>query len=219
MAKSKPRVKLPPFPWETHCVRNGRRVRMARPDLEQAEVIEGYEPGSDGGMVARRARVWRTVMPPILRNLNPSSQAAMLEFAEVCGVLASSGGTSDPTGGGGGCAGSKSPSEGKLMAAERWRAMQEVLAGRVMVLELNPGQSVRRRRQARVSYADLVQWVAIDGLGRSDILKRCGVSVRNEAAQGDCVVALAEAAALLAVCCGYATAPVPQPQNAQHPAR
>lgn len=49
-------------------------------------------------MIARRARVWRTAQPPLLRMVPPAGRAALLDYAEaVEGVLAS-GGSAVPEG-------------------------------------------------------------------------------------------------------------------------
>lgn len=205
-ARRKPAVTLPPFPWETHAMLNGKRVRMARPEIEEADVMLDCERGADGEVVARRARVWRTALPPILKTLTPAGQAAMLDYAEVLERCGSSGGTSDPTGGGGGGGGARSPSLSALMAAERLGQMHAVLDGREMVVALTP-RTRNDRTAARACYRDIARWVAVDGAGRREILKRMGAPASSEAAQDRCTLAIAEVAELLAICCGYTEGP------------
>ncbi len=223
-------VTLPgaPFEWETtgrHLLTatdkpGAKRARifgtapLARGAVQPDAVVE-YErgedglftTGKDGRMIARRARVWRTAQPPLLRMVPPAGRAALLDYAEaVEGVLAS-GGSSVPEGGGRGAPSSASPSAAKLMAAERLRHMREALADGVAVLfpARATSAALRRRAGVPVRFTDLADWVAVEGMSRAQILARVGVS--GEAAKDDLSVAIVACAARLAFHCGYVTAP------------
>ncbi|MEP1612676.1 MAG: hypothetical protein ABJL72_12240 [Roseobacter sp.] len=201
--KSKTSVSLPPFPWVTHYGYDGKSVRSARPDLEQAVIVDHGFLDESGDLVTRRARVWRAAMSKTMRALPPSGQAAFLDYIEACEGVFASGGTSDPTGGGGGCPSGKSPSLSKLIAANRLRDMHKALQGYEMVLLINPAESPRRHRRARVNYRDIVEWVAIQENSPKEILKRLNISPRNTQALEECSIAIAHAARVLAHCCGY----------------
>ncbi|WP_282130133.1 hypothetical protein, partial [Roseobacter litoralis] len=185
---------------------DGKSVRSARPMLERAEVIDSYTLSPEGDRVEKRARVWRTVMPQVMKTLNPDHQAAMLSYAEIVERVGASTGTSDPTGGGGGCSGPKAPSLSLLIAAEQLRRMHDALDGHEVQIDITPERR-GKHNYATLSFRDLVCWVAIDGLGRHAILKRMGAPHRNPAANAACILAITEAAQILDECFGYIGAP------------
>lgn len=208
-AKRSPKITLPPFPntWETsHTMSDGTTARSPRAELERDSVML---PGTiidfegEAEVIPARARVWRTQLPPMFRILNPAAKAAMLEYAASCEAVVASGGTSDPTGGGGG-GGGRCPNTRALIAAENLRAMHAALDGGQMAVPVKNACRLRRGDGlARVSYRDLVRWVAIDGLPRSAILTKAGAAPSNEVAQDAITVAVVDMADRLAVCCGY----------------
>ncbi|WP_297338833.1 hypothetical protein [Pseudophaeobacter sp.] len=204
-----PKVTLPPFTWDTRAkLPDGTEARLARPSIEQAEIETGTSQGADGQVVLNRARIWRVKTPSTLRILNPAARAAVLEYAEVFETVHSSGGTSDPTGGTGG-PGARGPSLRALTAATRLRQMHAALADSELVLPLKDARRLRRSDGlARVSYRQLAQWVGVDELSRSEILRRAGATSSNETAQNAATLAIVEMAQCLALCCGYVqTAP------------
>lgn len=203
---SKPAI---PFEWETEVhLRGVGRVRTARPDLEQGEVDLDSERGPDGEVITRKARIWRTKLPPVLSVLNPASRAAVLDYAEAVEAVGSSSGTSDPTGGGGGGAGARGPSLRAITAAERLRHMNAALAGAEMAVPVKDARRLRRGDgMARVAYRQLAEWVAVDGLSRTEILRRAGAAPSNEAAQEATTLAIVDMGERLAVCCGYTEGP------------
>ena len=198
-----PKVTLPPFTWETKTkLADGTVARLARSELEQAEVETSASQSADGQVVLNRARVWRIKTPSTLRILNPASRAAVLEYAEVFETVHSSGGTSDPTGGTGG-SGARGPSLRALTAATRLRQMNAALADGEMVVPLKDARRLRRSDGlARVSFRQLAQWLAVDELSQAEILHRAGASASNETAQDTATLAIVEMAQCLAQCCG-----------------
>ncbi|WP_083101359.1 hypothetical protein [Pseudophaeobacter leonis] len=208
--RATPKVTLPPFTWDTHAkLADGTVTRLARPDIETAEIETGPSQNVDGQVVLNRARVWRVKTPTTLRILNPASRAAVLEYAEVFETVHSSGGTSDPTGGTGG-SGARGPSLRALTAATRLRQMNAALADGEMVV---PRKDARRLRRsdglARVSFRQLAQWVAVDKLSRAEMLQNAGAAASNETAQDAATLAIVEMAQCLVLCCGYMQAPTP----------
>ena len=72
-----PKVKLPPFPWETEVtLADGTSAALARAPLRQDTVEEGIEVSGDR-VIIHRARVWRTKQPPMMKILNPAYRAAI----------------------------------------------------------------------------------------------------------------------------------------------
>ncbi|KPD10378.1 hypothetical protein [Phaeobacter sp. 11ANDIMAR09] len=199
-----PKVTLPPFTWDTRAkLPDGTEARLARPSIEQAEVETGASQGADGQVVLNRARVWRVKTPSTLRILNPASRAAVLDYAEVFETVHSSGGTSDPTSGTGGPA-ARGPNLRALTAATRLRQMHAALADGELVVPLKDARSLRRSDGlARVSFRQLVQWVAVDELSRAEILRKAGAAASNETAQDAVTLAIVELAQCLVLCCGY----------------
>jgi hypothetical protein len=204
--KPKPKITLPPFTWETHATPlGGAPARLARPDLEEADIDAGCERRADGEVIANRARVWRTRLPPVMANLNPASRAAVLDYAEAFEAVGASVGTCDPTGGGGGGGASAGPSLRALTAAERLRHMNAALAGAEMVVPVKDARRLRRGDgMARVAFRALAEWVAVEGLSRTDILRRAGAATSNETAMDAATLAIVAMAERLAICCGYA---------------
>ena len=214
-----PKVTLPPFTWDTRAkLADGTEARLARPSIEQAEIETGTNQGADGQVVLNRARVWRVKTPSTLRILNPASRAAVLEYAEVFEAVHSSGGTSDPTGGGTGGAGTRGPSLGALTAATRLRQMNAALADGELVVPLKYARRLRRSDGlARVSFRQLAQWVAVDELSRAEILRKAGASASNEVAQDATTLAIVEMAHCLAQCCGYIKTATPCTNTRNNP--
>lgn len=202
-AAAKNGVSLQMLPWETHVRHDGKWVRTGRPDLEQADIVEGYERDADGDLkVTKRARVWRTVMPPVLKALNPAGQAAMLDYAEALASVGASGGGGGFGEGGGGCAGSRSPSLGKLLAAQDLSRMNAALDRREMII-VRAANDPRGSGAHRASYRDVAAWVAVDGAGPREVLRRVGGPVTSPQAQARATITIAEVSQILAHCCGY----------------
>lgn len=195
-------VSLPMPPWETHSMIGGKLVRMARADLEQADLVVDVIVGTDGDMVTKRARVWRTAMPPVLKALNPAGQAAMLDYAEALASVGASGGGGGFGEGGGGVAGSRAPSLGKLCAAQELGRMNAALAGRE-VLIVRSANDPHGPGIHRASFRQVAAWVAVDGACPREVLRRVGGPVTSGQAQSRCVMAIAEISQILAACCGY----------------
>lgn len=213
-ASAKHGVSLTMLPWETHVKHGGKWVRTARPDLEEVDVLVDTARNGDGDVVARRARVWRTAMPPVLKALNPAGQAAMLDYAEALASVGASGGGGDFGGGGGSGGGARSPSLAKLIAAEALGNMNTALSGRE-VLIVRSANDPHGPGTHRASYRDVAAWVAVDGAGPREIMRRIGGPLTSPAALGRCVVSIAEISQILAVCCGYCTAPFARANVAQ----
>lgn len=211
-----PPVSLPPFPWATETMHDGRRVRLARPDVEEADMQMDCEVGRDGELIARRARVWQVATAPSLRSFSPALRAAMMDYAETTEAVGASGGTSDPTGGGGGGAGRCGPSLRALTAAERLRKMDAALEGQHLTVIVSPSKRRANLRQA-ASYRQLVRWLAVDGLSRTAILRKIGANPDSEVAQERFTLAATDAAMLLAVTCGYVERPTAQDRPATAP--
>jgi hypothetical protein len=218
---SKPAI---PFEWETEVALPGSgRVRTARPEICRGEV-DGDSTLSDAGreaeVITARARIWRTALPPMLAVLNPSARAAVLDYAEAVETVGASGGTSDPTGGGGGGGAARGPSLRAICAAERLRHMHAALAGGEMVVPVKDARRMRRGGGlARVPLRQLAQWVAVDGLGRREILNRSGAAPSNEMAQGAATLAIVDMGERLAICCGYTEGPTPVARIRNMPGR
>lgn len=216
-AAAKHGVSLPMCPWDTHAMVDGKMVRLATPDLEQADIVEAYEMGGARGdevKVTRRARVWRTAMPPVLKALNPAGQAAMLDYAEALASVGASGGGGGFGEGGGGCAGSRSPSLAKLISAEALSRMNAALDQREMVI-VRAANDPHGPGAHRASYRDVAAWVAVDGAGPREVLRRIGAPVTSGQAQARCTITIAEVSQILANCCGYAQSPDAVLKNAQ----
>lgn len=201
--RAAPKVTLPPFTWDTEATLPGGETHsLARPTIRQAS-IETHTVEGDR-IMSHRARVWRVKQPPVLRILNPAARAAVLDYVDVFETVHSSGGTSDPTGGGGGGCGARGPSLRAITAAERLRKMHTALEGGDMVVPLKDAQRQRRGvRTAHITLRQLVQWAAIDEMSGAEILKKAGSAPSNETAQDAVTVAVAEIGSRLAVCCGY----------------
>lgn len=208
--KAQAPVTLPPFAWDTHATPlGGTRTRLARADVERAEIETGSEVDGDGEIVSHRARVWRVKPAPMMANLSPAARAAVLVYIEAVEVVGGSIGGSDA--GGSGTASSSptaGPSVRALAEAERLRAMHAALEGGELVV---PHREARRQRRgdglARTPFRQLLKWMAIDGLGRNDILKRAGASIGNELAQSELVVSVTAIGERLAISCGYLSPP------------
>ncbi|PYG32403.1 hypothetical protein [Pelagimonas varians] len=208
--KAQGTVTLPPFAWDTHATPlGGTRTRLARADVERAEIEVGTGVDGDGEIVSQRARVWRTKPAPMMANLTPAARAAVLVYIEAVEIVGGSIGGSDAGGSG---TGSSSPTAGPsvraLAEAERLRMMHAALEGGELVV---PHREARQQRRgdglARTPFRQLLEWMAIDGLGRNDILKRAGASIGNELAQSELVVSIAAVGERLAISCGYISAP------------
>lgn len=205
-AKKPVSLAQPDFPWEA-APRTRRSVVLDEIDLGPVIAADGtLAVDEKGDLVRRRARVWRTALPLALKLLPPDGRAAMLDYAAAYEAVGASGGTCDPTGGGGGVPGSRSPSFARLVAVERLRRMDDALNGGSLVL---CGPSPRRRSDREglvaVPYRDLAIWASVEGLTRPKMLSRAGVS--GDAAADALTVALVDCAGRLAVCCGYVAQP------------
>lgn len=213
-----PKVTLPSFTWETRAkLADGTEARLARQSIEQVEIETGTSQGADGQVVLNRARVWRVKTPSTLRILNPASRAAFLEYAEVFETVHSSGGTSDPTGGTG-SPGARGPSLRALTAATRLREMHAALADGELVVPLKNARRLRPSDGlARVSFRQLAQWVAVDELSRTEILRKAGATASNETAQDAATLALVEMAQTLAQRCGYTQTANPSIDSCNNP--
>lgn len=201
-ATAKHGVSLPMIPWETHVRHNGKWVRTARPDLEAADVQIGTQCNADGDVVARRARVWRMALPPVIKALNPAGQAAMLDYGEALASVGAGGGGGGWGEGGGGCAGSRGPSIAKMIDAEALGRMNAALDKREMVI-VRAANDPHGSGAHRASYRDVAAWVAVDGAGPREVLRRVGGPVTSGQAQARCTIAIAEVSQILAHCCGY----------------
>jgi len=212
---AKPKVSLSPFTWETEVdIPGGERAPLARPALEQADVDLDCAQGADGAVITRRARVWRRAVPPVMNNLNPTARAAMLDYAEALEAVGAMVGTSDPSGGGGGGGRQCSPNLRSIIAAERLRHMNQALAGVAMEVPVKNARRLRRGDgMIRTPLRQIAEWVAVDHLCISDIVTRVGASASNELARDGALLAIIEAGARLAICCGYVQGPT---ENAQH---
>ncbi|QDF14296.1 hypothetical protein vBDshSR4C_048 [Dinoroseobacter phage vB_DshS-R4C] len=156
---ARPKVNLPPFPWETTVTHRGRKYATARPDLIEADVITGTTRTAAGDITVTKARVWRTPLPPACAHLPAPCQAALLHYAEVAEAVVASGGTSDPTGGGGSRPVPTGPSLSKIKAAEALGAMRLALAEGVVILR-RPG---RGARTVTVAWVDMIEAAALGG--------------------------------------------------------
>lgn len=203
-AAAKHGVSLPMLPWETHVLMGDKWVRTARPDIEQADVVVDVVINPDGDVVTKRARVWRTALPPVLKALNPAGQAAMLDYAEALAAVGASGSGGGFGEGGGGVAGSRAPSLGKLITARALSDMNAALDGREMLI-VRSANDPHGPGAHRASYRDVAAWVAVDGAGPREVLRRVGAPATSPHAQARCVIAIAEVSQLLAACCGYST--------------
>jgi hypothetical protein len=202
-------VSVPPFPWSTEVELDGRIVRLARPRIEAVDMVEAVErnPNAtsvDDELVIRRARVWRTTLPPMLRSLPPSGKAAMLDFAEAVERAGASRGAGSPLNGGGTSAGPRSPSIAHLAAAERFRHMRAALAAapaaEIIALRGERDRFVSGRW--RVPLFDLAFAAAVEGLSRRALAARIAGSARAGTLES-VTVGVSTAAARLAECCGY----------------
>lgn len=193
------------LPWDTHKLHNGKWVRTACADLEQVEVLVNVIPNAKGDACAVKTRVWRTALPPVLKALNPAGQAAMLEYAEALASVGATGGGGWGEGGGG-AAGSRGPSLGKLMAAEALSHMNAALDAYVMVI-VRSANDPKGSGSHRATYREIAGWVAIDGAGPREVLRRVGGPATSPAAQAKCTVTIAEIGQILAHCCGYVQSP------------
>lgn len=199
-----PKVTLPPFTWDTRAkLPDGTEARLARPDLEQAEVETGASQTVDGQVVLNRARVWRVKTPSTLRILNPASRAAVLEYAEVFETVHSSGGTCDPTGGSRDVI-PQGPNLRAITAAERLRKMDASLNSGLLVVPLKDARRIRRGDGlSHVNLKELARWVVIDELTQTEILRRVGAATTNPVAQTAFTLAIVEVGDRLSLCCGY----------------
>ncbi|MBT8169886.1 hypothetical protein [Falsiruegeria litorea] len=214
-ARLKPKITLPPFEWETHTVTaDGQRVRLGRSEVEQVDIDIESVQGSDGALVVRRARVWKTKTPPIMRNLNPAARCAVFDYIEATEVVGGSVGGSDAGGTGSSSAtASPGPSLRILAAAERLRHMRASLEGGELVVPIKDARRYRRGDgMVRVPFGQLITWVAIDELSRNTILERAGAATSNEAAQDAVMLAIRDMAECLAICCGYVVGPFGLPK-------
>ncbi len=208
--KAQSSVTLPPFAWDTHATPlGGKRTRLARADVERADIEVGSGCDEDGEIVSHRARVWRVKPAPMMANLSPAARAAVLVYVEAVEVVGGSIGGSDAGGSG---TGSSSPTAGPsvraLAEAERLRAMHAALEGGELVVPHKMAQRMRHGDgMSRVSFRRLLEWLAIEELGRSEILKRAHASPRNDEAKSALVVALADLGNRLAIACNFIPAP------------
>jgi hypothetical protein len=188
-------VSLPPYPW-------GPELGGARPALEEVELAVG---GDRDELVRRRARVWRTVLPPMLRNLSPIHAAALLDFGEAVERAASCRGGSVPLVGGGRAPGPRSPSLAAVAALERLRAMRAALDAAPGTVEIVAFRGRRDRfvtGRWRVRLFDVAFAAAVEGLSRVELAQRIAGQARSGTRES-VTLALFEAAQRLARTCGY----------------
>ena len=201
---SRPPVSLPPFPWDqTGRDALGTIAALARPGVAEADIQEPAGMGKDGDLIARRARVWMVEMPAALRHLPPADQAALIDYAEAVAMVGSAKGQDFASaGGGGGGKPSGGPALAALAAAERARRAVALLDGRALTIvpyDVRP----RDRRPHVVSYADLVDWVAVDGLNAAGVARRMGLAAVEGGRLAAVRAAISEMAALVAVALGH----------------
>jgi hypothetical protein len=180
-------VTLPLAPWE-------EAPGLARPILERGEGPPEVALDRDGAPVVRRAPVWRSPVSPVMRALPEAPRAALLDYANLVEKVASSGGTLDPSGAGGGR--SAGPSLGRLIAARHLADLDTLLAARRFVAVVSGGGATV------TTYRDLARWVAVDGASRRELEARMGLP-RTDAWRARLTRAIGEAAHLLAVRLGY----------------
>lgn len=188
-AKPKSKVSLPPPPpglgldgFREVKIRTAigtRRVlrpvdpRLARRSLQQ-DVIDRRDVLPDGTVVKSRAKVWRVADRRAWRYLTLDAKAALQNYAELVEQVGSAGGGASnfaDGGGSGGSAGSRPPSLHKLQCAEALAELDARMEGGVLTVVIG---YCRNPVALKVHYRELVRWVAVDCLTRTEILRRMG---------------------------------------------
>ncbi len=193
---------LPPFPWATTgAALGGKPVRLARPGLERAELVEGARRGEAGAYEIETKEVWRIRTSPAIRFLAPHLRAALLDYAEAQEKIFAKGGVGEITGAPStpACA-NAGPSHHALIAAEHLRAMKAALQGSEV---LRAGKGLRQHGRVAVRHVDLIEWVVCEHLDRPQILAKLGLPQSSQSLQKACAAAIARAAEALAEFRGY----------------
>jgi len=181
--------------------------------LERAEVSTGAALSATGDVVETRATVWRVKTPRAFAALTIPQRMAMVEYAATVEAVWSSGGTSDPTGGGGSAPGSRPPSLHRLEAASRLRAMDAALADHRLEITMTA------ERPVVVPFVTLARWIAVDELTRPEILRRLGFDPERSTggASGRLAIATRDVADVLAGVCGFGSSdPARHSDNARN---
>ncbi|MBO9467049.1 hypothetical protein J7443_17530 [Tropicibacter sp. R15_0] len=207
-AKRQPAALGLPEGWGMMSANPGAgEARNARPALVRDTVVsDGVgidETGPEATAVIGSETVLRKRQNGLLADL-PADQALALEqYSQAVEALGASGGTCDPTGGGGG-ANTDGPALRALRAAERLNRMHSALGRAYIELPLKNARRIRRGdRVARISLRDLTHWAVIDGLTRGDILERVGAARSNLIAQDAVIQGISEVGFRLSNCCGF----------------
>jgi len=209
----KHRVSLPAPPegvglegFVTATVKRGdKSVRVMRPSsragaapLLVRDTIHEETVSPAGDYIARRAKVWRVADRRAWACLPPDAKAALIDYAETVAAVGASGGTSDPMSAGGTAPGSRAPATRKLEAAERLRRMRAALEGGTLDVVLH-SRPPRPAAAYSLPLTDLVDWVGVEYLSKTAVLRRMGVPNAPSAAgnrPGDCVAAALYEAAM-----------------------
>lgn len=159
---------------------NGRRTRVmvhsakARPALERAAILEADpEASAPGDPALRRARVWRVETNPTLALLPVDLRLAAMDYAAAVEALEGGRGQ-DFLSSGGGAAGSRPPSLGRLALAETVGRCDAALDRREIVI-LSSDPVIRHLPRAyRIGMREALRALTVEGLDRRAILRRMG---------------------------------------------
>lgn len=193
---------------DTRRLPNGMRVTrrvgcpLARARLIRATITLPAEPGPDGEIVTRKARVWKLDTHPTLRSLPAELRVAAADYAAAVERIGSTGGQ-NYEGGSGGSGTPSGPSAAAWSALETARKVETALRGESYTVSFGAVGPWRQCRSVAIPFLDVLRWVAVDGLDRVAICKRLGGGGTSGPNVSEIAQVITAAAAYAAVALGY----------------